>query len=121
MEDYSKRLRPILSIEWIFVKEEIQLLQQLKKEAKVLALDVQGKMYSSVEFSNWLLKSFEKEGGRLNFVIGGSEGFSKEVRSIIQEFICLSPLTFTHQMARLIFVEQIYRAFEIERGSQYHK
>lgn len=121
LEDYSKRLRPILSIEWIFVKEEIQLLQLLKKESKILALDVHGKMYSSKEFSTWLIKSFEKEGGRLNFVIGGPEGFSNNLRSTIQEFICLSPLTFTHQMARLIFVEQVYRAFEIERGSHYHK
>lgn len=121
LEEYTIRLRPILSIEWILSKDQNHLIKQVQKEKNVIALDVKGRMYSSKEFSHILFKNFEKEKSSLNFVIGGPEGLTKDLCLSIKESICLSPLTFTHQMIRLIFLEQIYRAFEIKRGSNYHK
>lgn len=63
----------------------------------------------------------EKEGAHLNFVIGGAEGLPPPILNNSLTQISLSPLTFTHQLTRLILLEQLYRAFEIQKGSQYHK
>ena len=65
-------------------------------------------------------QQLEKGGARITFAIGGAEGFSEEVKKSYP-LISLSPLTFTHQMTRLILIEQIYRATEILKGSKYHK
>ena len=67
------------------------------------------------------MKTIEKEGARCTFVIGGAEGLTLKMRQNATALISLSPLTFTHQITRLVLLEQIYRAFEIKRGSHYHK
>lgn len=115
--EYSKRLEPILSIEWILAKDDPQLISFLAKESSYIALDPKGKMFTSEEFSTWLIQ----QESRLSFVIGGAEGLPPQVAERAQAKISLSKLTFTHQLTRLILVEQIYRAFEIDKGSQYHK
>jgi 23S rRNA (pseudouridine1915-N3)-methyltransferase len=117
IEEYSKRLEPILSIQWILAKDDPQLLALLAKESSYIALDPKGKMFTSEEFSTWMLK----QESRLNLVIGGAEGLPPQIADQAQAKISLSKLTFTHQLTRLILVEQIYRAFEIDKGSQYHK
>jgi 23S rRNA (pseudouridine1915-N3)-methyltransferase len=121
IEEYSKRLEPILSIQWILAKDDSQLIALLAKETAYIALDPKGKMFTSEDFSTWLIQSLEAQDSRLNLVIGGAEGLPPPVAERALAKISLSKLTFTHQLTRLIMLEQIYRAFEIDRGSKYHK
>ncbi|MBS0628945.1 MAG: 23S rRNA (pseudouridine(1915)-N(3))-methyltransferase RlmH [Verrucomicrobia bacterium] len=121
LDEYSKRLGPILSIEWILVKDNAQLEAVLVKEDPFIALEPTGKMFTSEDFSKWLIQSLEAKGSRLNFVIGGAQGIPPEISKRAFAKISLSKMTFTHQITRLILIEQIYRSFEIDKGSQYHK
>lgn len=100
-------------------KEGELILKQLKNSDLVWLLDERGKQYSSVEFSDFL----QKLSGRwrdLVFVIGGAYGFSKDVYSRADGLVSLSKMTFSHQMVRTVFAEQLYRAFTIIRGEPYH-
>ncbi|NGX46052.1 MAG: Ribosomal RNA large subunit methyltransferase H [Chlamydiae bacterium] len=106
-------------MEWIHPKDDTQLIQLAAKEVRSVALDPNGTLRTSPDFSTWLIDAFEKRGCRLTLLIGGADGLPKELP--VQEKISLSPLTFTHQLTRLVLVEQIYRALEISRGSPYHK
>ncbi len=121
LADYARRLGSILSIEWILAKDDAALTALVRKEASYIILDIQGKCLDSLHFAKWLKKALVDGGARLSFVIGGAEGLAKEVREGAHDAISLSPLTFTHQLARLILLEQLYRALEIDRGSPYHK
>ena len=121
ISEYSKRLGPILSIEWVIAKDNLALFHLLQKEVSYIALDPQGKILTSEAFSDWIQKQLEQEGSRLNFVIGGADGLSKEVVAKARSLLSLSPLTFTHQLTRLILLEQLYRGFEIQKNSPYHK
>lgn len=115
LKEYEKRLTGVMEIEWIIAKEMRDLIQLVKKP--YIALDPKGKLFTSEEWS----QKMNKLGLRLNFVIGGSDGLPDEIASGAQFKWSLSPLTFTHQMTRLILMEQLYRAIEIEKGSSYHK
>jgi 23S rRNA (pseudouridine1915-N3)-methyltransferase len=118
---YQARLKSSISLEWILAKNEEQLKQFLKKEINFICLDPKGKQYSSKDFSIFLLKSIREAHSRLSFVIGGAHGIPLSMQAQAKGLLSLSSLTFTHQMTRLILAEQIYRAFEIEKGSAYHK
>lgn len=83
-------------------------------------LDEQGKEYTSMQFAAYLEKKIQIVSRRLVFVIGGPYGFSDEVYQIASERLSLSKMTFSHQMIRPIFVEQLYRAMTILRGEPYH-
>jgi 23S rRNA (pseudouridine1915-N3)-methyltransferase len=109
----------VAQIEFIHPKTEKQFIEQALKERRLIALDPQGKTYSSELFSSLLFDEIEKGGSEVAFAIGAAEGLPKELKT--QQLLSLSLLTFTHQMVRLILVEQIYRAFEIRKGSGYHK
>lgn len=119
LKEYLKRLSPVAQIEFIFAKNDEQLLSLTSKEENLICLDPKGKLLDSLEFSKELFEALQKGGSRIGFVIGGPEGLPKILRN--RELISFSPMTFTHQLSRLILVEQIYRAFEIEKGSKYHK
>jgi len=121
LEEYTKRLKTEMTIEWILAKNSLSLDEYLQKESYYLALDPQGLSFSSEAFSALMLKEFIKGGSRIVFVIGGAEGLSKAAKSRAKFLISLSPLTFTHQLTRLVLIEQLYRALEIEKGSSYHK
>lgn len=116
LAEYEKRLKGKLSIEWAIAKDNAQLAEWAKNESYI-ALDPKGELLTSEAWSEKLMKL----GLRLVFLIGGAEGLSPELLKHAQFKWSLSPLTFTHQMTRLILVEQLYRALEIERGSNYHK
>ena len=109
-----------LSISELIKKEGELILKTLQDTDYMLLLDEKGKNYSSVEFSkrlqNWMT------GGKkcLVFVVGGAYGFSDEVYKRANEKISLSKMTFSHQMVRLFFVEQLYRAYTILRNEPYH-
>lgn len=138
--EYLKRLKPYATIEIIEVtdeavnekaspseieiakqKESQKILKYLKDNDFVINLDLNQKQYSSPEFANLLSKSLQDGGASVNFVIGGSYGLSNELKNRANLSISLSNMTFLHQMTRLILLEQLYRAFKINRNEVYHK
>lgn len=96
------------------------ILSQINSGDDLILLDENGKTFSSVNFSQWIEKQINIGNKRIVFVIGGPYGFSKEVYEKSKFKISLSEMTFSHQMIRLIFVEQLYRAFTIIKGEPYH-
>ena len=96
------------------------ILKQLQGGDHVVLLDEHGKEFRSIEFSEWVEKKMNTVNKRLVFIIGGPYGFSPSVYDAANEKISLSKMTFSHQMIRLIFVEQIYRAMTIIKGEPYH-
>lgn len=121
LEEYLKRLQKSMKIEWIFVKNDDELRKTLGTERHFIALDPGGISIDSVRFSTFFYKNLEKQGSRLNFVIGGAEGIPKDILEEASELLSFSKMTFTHQMIRLLLIEQIYRAHMIRAGSDYHK
>ena len=100
--------------------ESFLLLQQLQPGDHVVLLDENGTQYSSTTFAESLEKLMASGAKRIVFVIGGPYGFAQEVYDKANAKMSLSPMTFSHQMVRLIFVEQLYRAFTILKGEPYH-
>lgn len=98
-----------------------KLLSRIRPSAYVIVLDLHGKQMTSEEWSEHVISGFEKGGSELVLVIGGSCGLAPEVVARANERLCLSKMTFTHQMTRLIVLEQVYRAFKIHFGEKYHK
>lgn len=101
-------------------KEGLLLLSKLQAGDQLVLLDEKGKDFRSVEFSNFLQKKMNSGFKQLVFVIGGPYGFSEEVYQRAQGKISLSKMTFSHQMIRLFFTEQLYRAFTILKNEPYH-
>lgn len=120
LQEYLSRLQSILAIEFIWVKTDKQLVLLASKEPTLICLDPQGQLFDSRQFSKFLLKKFDEGGSRLAILIGGAEGLPAEINARFPQ-VSLSRMTFTHQLTRLILLEQIYRAFEIEKGTHYHK
>lgn len=100
--------------------ESFLLLSQWQPGDYVILLDENGQQYSSVEFSEQLEKLMASSPKRIVFVIGGPYGFAQEVYEKANAKMSLSSMTFSHQMVRLIFLEQLYRAFTILKGEKYH-
>lgn len=109
-----------LSMEQQKEKEGELILKALQPGDVVMLLDEHGKEFRSIEFAEWAEKKMHTVNKRLVFIIGGPYGFSKDVYAAAQEKISLSKMTFSHQMIRLIFVEQLYRAMNILAGGPYH-
>ncbi len=109
-----------LSEEEIKRKEGLLILNKLQPADTVVLLDEQGKEYTSVQFSKYIDKQMQMSTKRLVFVVGGAYGFSAQVYAYARQKIALSKMTFSHQMIRLLFVEQLYRAFSIIKGEPYH-
>lgn len=101
-------------------REGEQVLAALNPASEVVILDERGDNYTSCEFARWVEARMQLGIKELTFVIGGAYGFSQAVRQRASATIALSRLTFSHQMVRLIFAEQLYRAFTIIRGEPYH-
>jgi 23S rRNA (pseudouridine1915-N3)-methyltransferase len=104
---------------YVKAEEGKLILQRIKAVDFVVLLDERGKKYSSIDFSNYL-SALEVRTGHTVFVIGGAYGFSEEVYKRSNASMSLSDMTFSHQMVRLIFTEQLYRAYTIQRGEPYH-
>ncbi len=101
-------------------KEGQAILDKLNKEDFLILLDEKGKSFSSVAFAQQLDQYLLRSNKRLIFLIGGAFGFSEAVYARANQKISLSKMTFSHQMIRLFFVEQLYRAFSILRKEPYH-
>lgn len=134
--EYEKRLKHYASFEIICLPDiknagklnEVQLktkegesiLANINAGDELILLDEKGAQYTSVEFAALLTKKMNAATKSLAFVAGGAFGFSDEVYKKATALLSLSKMTFTHQMVRLIFVEQVYRAFTIIKGEGYH-
>ncbi len=140
MEEYVKRLSAYAKVEIVEVADEkapeelseLEMIQVKQKEGErilakisadtyVIALAIKGKMLSSEELADRLDKLATYGKSKIAFVIGGSLGLSDEVLQRSNEQLSFSRMTFPHQLMRLILLEQIYRAFRINRGEPYHK
>ncbi|NLA49746.1 MAG: 23S rRNA (pseudouridine(1915)-N(3))-methyltransferase RlmH [Bacteroidales bacterium] len=101
-------------------KEGEKILEKIYGTDYVVLLDERGREFRTVEFASWLENRLMHTGKRLLFVSGGAWGFSEEVYARADMRISLSKMTFPHQLVRLIFLEQLYRALSVIRGSPYH-
>ena len=108
------------SVEVQKTKEGELILSKIKPGSVAFLLDEKGKQYSSMEFARFLEKKMVSGLKEIILVIGGPYGFSTEVYNKANSKISLSKMTFSHQMARLLCVEQIYRAYTIINGEPYH-
>ena len=104
----------------IKTREGELILKALKPSDDVILLDERGKEYRSLEFSSMLENKMSRDGRDIVFVVGGAYGFSQKVYERADGKISLSKMTFSHQIVRTIFAEQLYRAFTIMRGEPYH-
>jgi 23S rRNA (pseudouridine1915-N3)-methyltransferase len=104
----------------IRAKEGKKILEVLTREDLVVLLDEKGKEFRTVDFADWLEKSMMLSRKRIAFVIGGAWGFSEEICERADLLVSLSKMTFPHQLVRLLFLEQLYRAFTILRNEPYH-
>ena len=102
-------------------KEGERILARIKEKEYVILLDLKGKMLDSVSFAEKLDSLFTGGNSDITFVIGGSLGVSPEVKARADYLWKLSDLTFPHALVRVILLEQIYRAYRIQRGEPYHK
>ncbi|MGD8227274.1 MAG: 23S rRNA (pseudouridine(1915)-N(3))-methyltransferase RlmH [Desulfobacteraceae bacterium] len=134
---YLERLRKYVQAEWIEVKpakikkgrpeEEILSLEgqgiarRLGPRDYTVPLDRTGHAFDSEELATWLDKLSTGTGGWVSFIIGGPLGLSQELLDQAGRILSLSRLTLTHEMSRLLLLEQLYRAFTIIRGEKYHK
>jgi 23S rRNA (pseudouridine1915-N3)-methyltransferase len=102
------------------LKEARKIIEVVGKDDYLVLLDEKGKEFRTVEFAGWLRQRLMMPNKRIMFVIGGPWGFSEEINKIADMKISLSRMTFPHQLVRLLFVEQLYRAFSIIKGEPYH-
>ena len=101
-------------------KESREILKQIKPSDFVILLDVQGEQMDSVEYSGYLQK-LENQSKDIVFVIGGSFGVSDLVKQRANKLLSFSKMTFPHELFRLLFFEQLYRAYSLKNNKKYHK
>ena len=109
-----------LSHDEIKEREGELILKKLKSGDRLILLDEKGKRFTSVSWAEHLAKMIDTGCKSIVFVIGGAYGFSSKVRDAASEMLSLSDMTFSHQIIRLFFVEQLYRAMTIIKGEPYH-
>lgn len=140
VDEYVKRLSSYCKIDIVELKDESisdkpnekeikkaidlegkRVVALLKDNEYLISLDLNKKEMTSEEFAGFINAQLESHGANISFVIGGSYGLSDELKARANNSICLSKMTFPHQLARLILLEQIYRAFKILNNETYHK
>ena len=104
----------------IKTKECTNILNHIKKDSYVIALDLKGKQFSSEEFSSNIDK-LSLETSNITFIIGGSLGLTENLLNNCNQKICFSKMTFPHQLIRVFLLEQIFRSFKISNGETYHR
>ena len=109
-----------LSPSEIKAKEAEQILKKLENSDQIVLLDDKGKEFSSTDFSKYFQKKMNSGIKTLCFIIGGPYGFDEMIYNLPHQKISLSKMTFSHQMIRMIFLEQVYRSFTILKGEPYH-
>ena len=109
-----------LSKKDLLLREGDMILKNINQLDHIVLLDSKGKHYNSLNFSSKLQKWMFSSNKRLVFVIGGAYGFSEHIYNRANESLSLSDMTFSHQMVRLFFLEQLYRAYTILNNHPYH-
>lgn len=120
-DEKAPEVLSLVEMEQVKQKEGEKLLAKISPDTYVIALAIDGKMKSSEELADSLDKLATYGKSKIAFMIGGSLGLSNEVLKRADEKLSFSKMTFPHQLMRLILVEQIYRAFRINRNEPYHK
>lgn len=135
IDDFSKRLSHFVKLDCKVIKDRAgmadprravekegqKLLESCAKSAFLVALDPTGRQVSSEKLAQ-LVDNWEIQGRQvISFIIGGADGLSKKVVDQAHMVLSLSQMTFTHEMARLLLLEQLYRAYNIKAGTKYHK
>ncbi len=133
IEEYKKRLSKYTKLEIIELedykdddkvvclrKEKDLILKNLREKDNIILLDIEGKEMDSISFSKFIGNELSYN-NNITFIIGSSNGFDEEIKSIANKKISFSKLTFPHQLFRVILLEQIYRAFKIINNESYHK
>lgn len=120
IDDYVSRLGHYISFSAVELKESQDMLKQVRPSDYLILLDERGKEYGSVSWARHLEDLFVHSQKDIVFAIGGPFGFAKEDYARADEMMSLSQMTFSHQMVRLIFLEQLYRAMTIIKGEHYH-
>ncbi len=125
--EYLKRLRPFVKVEIVEIpecktvdEEAEKILSRVSKNSKLFVLDVFGEELTSENFAKKIADLTLTGESDFTFAIGGAFGLGEELRKAADFKLSLSKMTFTHQMTRIILLEQIYRAFKINRGEPYH-
>jgi 23S rRNA (pseudouridine1915-N3)-methyltransferase len=133
--EYLKRMRPYATIDVVEVpdrdvtrdetralaEEGVDVLRALPDAAHVIALEISGRRHSSEEFADEIADHMVGGRSHVAFVLGGAAGLAPEVLSRADGRLSLGPMTLPHQLARVVLLEQIYRAFRIMRGEPYHR
>lgn len=135
-QEYMKRIKKYIPIEKVEIpdlknakkltqkqikeKEGQLLINKIEPHSLIVLLDEKGKEFTSMKFSGWIQDKMNRGYKNIIFLIGGAYGFSDEVYKLANEKIALSKMTFSHQMIRMLFTEQIYRAFTILNNEPYH-
>ena len=117
---YVDRIRHYVPFELVEPRDETQILYSLRSRDHLVLLDERGAFFSSVDWARKLEQKAAHLPKDLVFAIGGPYGFPQDVLARADERLSLSPMTFSHQLVRLVFLEQLYRAFTIIRGEHYH-
>jgi 23S rRNA (pseudouridine1915-N3)-methyltransferase len=123
LADYAKRINRSCPIELTEVRDAESAVKKLNADraATMLLLDAGGKLYDSVAFAKWLGEQRDRGTREVIFVCGDADGFPESLRERVMQKISLSPMTYSHELARVMLAEQIYRAFAILSGSPYPK
>ena len=135
IDEYKKRLSKYCTVEIIEVPdcpdtmpvdqalaaEGEKILSKISSGDVLWVMDLHGKEYTSEELSEIMISDLEKGGSTLNIAIGGSNGLSPELVKRADRRICFGKITMTHQMTRLLLLEQLYRGFKIYHNEKYHK
>ncbi len=133
IQEYQKRLQKYSNIELIEVKDEglvdkekalfleaEKIKKHLSPKDYIITLEIEGKMLTSEEFAHKLNNLFI-DNSNLTFIIGGSYGLSSTIKDLAKMHLSFSPMTFPHQLFRVLLLEQLYRAYKINNNESYHK
>ena len=139
IDEYSKRLSKYCNLNIIEIADEklpgkvndsiakdikqkecVKIVNAIKKDSYVMALDLRGKQFTSEEFSKKIDDVPVRGFSNITFIIGGTLGLTEEVLNVSNEFISFSKMTFPHQLIRVFLLEQIFRAFKISNNETYH-
>jgi 23S rRNA (pseudouridine1915-N3)-methyltransferase len=121
IEIKAEKLTKSRAPQTVLSAEGKRILRHTRKSSSCIALDARGKSLDSKGFARWLEEEINQQHTELVFILGGPLGLSPQVVSACATRLSLSKMTFTHEMSRVILLEQIYRAFSILKGTGYHK
>ena len=121
VDEYLKRIGGFTKITMIDVKEDGAITAKIPANSYIAALCVEGEQFSSEEFSKRLEKVYLSEKRGICFIIGGSDGLPQDIKSIADIKLSMSEMTFAHRLAKVMLLEQLYRALSIQNNRKYHK